>query len=212
MREHTRRLLPVAVAVVVASVCVAAPASAGSHEVAVGGSDSGSDHPVTATSIASPQWVYETQSGSSLSTGCSSTRLDLTVRSGAGSGAFAVVPGGSSTGCSGPLSVISHVHVGTWQLDLTGPATAGGADVVDGVLRHVRIDQANAACRFSVVGEARVRFHEATQRLEVVETGRSGRLRQSGVVGCLGQIREGGAVDWKVTFDLASPDGAVTVR
>jgi hypothetical protein len=72
MREHTRRLLPVAVA----SVRVAAPASAGSHEVAVGGSDSGSDHPVTATSIASPQWVYETQSGSSLSTGCSSTRLD----------------------------------------------------------------------------------------------------------------------------------------
>ena len=57
-----------------------------------------------------------------------------------------------------------------------------------------------------------MRFHEATQRLEVVETGRSGRLRQSGVVGCLGQIRDGGAVDWKVTFDLASPDGVVTVR
>lgn len=102
--------------------------------------------------------------------------------------------------------------IGMWQLDLTGPATAGAADVVDGVLRHVRIDQANAACRFSVVGEARVRFHEATQRLEVVETGRSGRPRWSGVVGCLGQIRDGGTVDWKVTFDLASPNGLVTVR
>lgn len=122
------------------------------------------------------------------------------------------MPGGSSTGCSGFLSVISHHHVGTGQLDLTGSATAGSTDVVDGVLRHVRVDHANAACRFSVVCDTRVRFHEATQRLEVVETRRSGRLRQSSVVGCLGQIRDGGTVDWKATVDLASPDGVITVR
>lgn len=209
---HTCTKRAVSAAALVLSVGIASPAWAGGYEVVVGGSVSASDHPVTATSVASPQWVYEKPSGSILSMACSSTRLDLTVRSGASSGAFALAPGGSSAGGSGPFSVISHTHVWTWQLDLTGSATAGSTDVVDGVLRHVRVDHANAACRFSVVGEARVRFHEATQRLEVVERGRSGRLRQIGVVGCLGQIREGGVVDWRVTFDLASPDGVITVR
>ena len=78
---------------------------------------------------------------------------------------------------------MAYPHIGTWQLDLTGPATSGNTDVIDGVLRNVRIDNAYAICSFKTVGEARVRFHEATQRLEIVETGLSGRLRQTGVWG-----------------------------
>lgn len=203
-----RRLL--VIPVVALAMAVAGPAWAASYTVTVGGSAAPADHAATAAGSA-PQWGYERPDGSTLTITCSSMRLDLNVRSGPSSGSFAAVPGGSNNSCTWPLGAMAYPHVGTWQLDLTGPATSGSTDVIDGVLRNVRIDNAYAICSFKTVGEARVRFHEATQRLEIVETGRSGRLRQTEVLGCLGQLRNNGAVNWETTLAVTSPDGAIYV-
>jgi hypothetical protein len=190
---------------------VAAPAWAANYTVTVGGDATPTDHVVAADSAAAPRWSYEKPDGTKLSMSCSRMTLDLRVRSGASGGTLAAVPSGSSSGCTWPGGSMWYPHVGTWQLDLTGPATSGDSDVIDGVLRNVRIDNAYAICSFRTVGEARVRFHEASQKLEIVETGLTGRLRQTQVQGCLGQLRNDGAVDWEATLDLSSSGGPIRV-
>lgn len=204
-----RRLL--VIPVMALAMAVAGPAWAASYTVTVGGSSAPGSHAATAQSVGAVRWGYQNPGTSTLQLTCSSMRLDLSVGSGSSTGSLAAVPSGSSSGCTWPGGSMLYAHVGTWQLDLTGPATSGSTDVIDGVLRNVRIDNSYAVCRFKTVGEARVRFHEATQRLEIVETGLSGLLRQTDVLGCWGQLRNNGAVNWEASFAVTSPDGAIYV-
>lgn len=198
--------------VALAGVVAAGPALAtgSSYTVGVGGSSAAGTHNITAASSGSLSFAVPT-----LSMGCTSANVPTspvsTVASGTGIVDIAAINKINFVGCTGPGGSLAVTTVGSWKLHGTGAATSGTSDVVAGHVDNITANVANAVCRFTVTGKANGTFSESTQRLQVSETGFTGNLRVSNVVGCLGQVQNGQAANFTGTFDVTSPDGAINV-
>ena len=193
-------------------VALAGPATAAgnAYTVSVGGSSAAGTHTITAATTGSLTFAVPT-----LSMACTSANLPASpgssVASGTGVTDIASINKINFVGCTGPGGALAVTTVGSWKLHGTGAATAGSSDVIAGHIEGITANVSNAVCRFTDTGSANGTFDEATQALAVTETGFSGNLKVSNVTGCLGQITAGQAANFTGTFNVTSPDGAITV-
>ncbi|MBD8608626.1 hypothetical protein IFT73_17365 [Aeromicrobium sp. CFBP 8757] len=199
-----------AVALGTASFAAAGPAlaSGSAYTVAVGGSSATAAHPFTAATTGAVAWSTPT-----LSFGCSGASVPAsppsTVSSGAGVTDVLTVNEVSFTGCTVPLGALSVSAPTPWRFHGSSPSAPGSADVVAGHVEGFSATWSNAACRFTVTGTADASFDETTQRLVIDESGLTGDLVVSGVVGCLSQFQNGQPFDVKAYFAVSSPDGVI---
>lgn len=195
-----------------------AMASGNSYTVAVGGSEATADHTFTATSTGYFTWWWEKPDGSFLKWPCSSATIPASPASYAHSGSsrtdLLTVNKFFLNSCPGPGGALTAVAAGSWRLHGTSPATPASNDVVKVHIEDISITWSNAICRWTVSGGADGTFDEATQRITFDEqadgTGQS--LTVTGVVGCLGQWKNGGKAKLEGALQLTSPDGSVNLR
>ena len=192
-----------------AGVAVAGPALAtgSSYTVSVGGSSAAGTHNITATTTGSLSFAVPT-----LSMSCTSANVPTspasTVASGTSITDIAAINKINFAGCVGPGGTLAVTTVGTWKLHGTSAATSGN-DVISGHVENITANVSNAVCKFTVTGQANGTFDEATQTLQVSETGFTGNLKVSNVTGCLGQVTSGQNANFTGTFNVASVDGAI---
>ncbi len=208
-RIARRTILALAAALALSVGFGPATAAGNSVTVAVGGSSVPGAHSVTAATSEVVSWASPI-----LAWSCTQARIPARPVSDVSSGAgvtdvlqirallFSCVwPGGSiATSLTAPAAF----HV-------TGPATSGSSDVVQGRIDGVTIRARNAICDFTVSGSMRASLNEASQQLTVDESGFTGNLKISQVQGCLGQVQNGQAMNLSMTLQLTSPDGAVNI-
>ena len=203
-----------------ALVLVMGPAMAtgNSYTVAVGGSDATADHAFTATSTGDFTWRWEKPDGSFLTWPCRSATVPASPASYAHSGSsrtdLLTINKFFLSSCPGPGGELPAAASGSWRLHGTSPATPASNDVVKVQLENISITWSNAICRWTVSGGADGTFDETTQRITFNEqadgTGQS--LTVTGVVGCLGQWKNGGKAKLEGTLQLTSPDGPINLR
>ncbi|KQY56113.1 hypothetical protein ASD11_16755 [Aeromicrobium sp. Root495] len=193
-----------------AGVAVAGPALAtgSSYTVAVGGSSAAGTHNITATSSGPLGFAVPT-----LTMGCTSAAVPAspvsTVASGTAITDIASINKINFTGCTGPGGALTVTTVGSWKLHATGAATSAATDVIAGHVDSITANVANAVCKFTVTGKANGTYNEGTKVLNVSETGFTGNLKVSNVVGCLGQVQNGQSANFTGSFNVVSPDGLI---
>ncbi len=187
-----------------------AVATGSAYTVAVGGSSAPANHPFTASTVGSVSWKVPT-----LTMGCAGASVPAsppsTALSGTGVTDVLTVNKVAFAGCTMPLGALQVTTAGSWAFRGTTPAGPASNDSIVGHLDGFNATWSNAACRFTVSGKARASFDEANQKLVVDESGFTGNLTVSKVVGCVGQIRNGQPLDFSATFALASPDGDINL-
>ncbi|RYY51155.1 MAG: hypothetical protein EON53_01840 [Actinomycetales bacterium] len=212
MRNTTARRLLAGTA---AALCLAvgvgpAGATGNSVTVAVGGTSAQALHPVTATTTGTVLWAAPT-----LAWGCTRAKIPSSpvseVHGGTGVIGVLTIRALSFQGCTWPGGTMMTALTTPATLHVTGPATSGSSDVVQGHLDDLTIRSSYAICDFTVTGSARVTFNESTQRLAIEETGFTGNLTVSKVRGCLGQVQNGQAMNLTMNLQLTSPDGAINI-
>lgn len=206
-----RRLLAGAAAALCLAVGVGpAGATGNSVTVAVGGTSAQALHPVTAMTMGSVSWAVPT-----LALGCSGARIPANpvsaVRGGTGVTEVLDLRAMQFIGCSWPGGAFTTTLPAPSALHVTAPVSGGSVDVVRGHLGNFSITMSNAVCDFTATGSARVTFNESTQQLAIEETGFTGNLTISNVRGCLGQVRNGQAMNLTMNLQVTSPNGAINI-
>ncbi|GAB3070717.1 hypothetical protein [Nocardioides zeae] len=204
-------------AAVAAVVTVSSPAFAAGppYTVSVGGSSAAGTHAISATSTGTVTFNARNTSGTIINMNCSSVTGSGTVTSGTGVNPVATIATTTWTGCTIPGGAATVTHNGTWNITGTGTnATTGNetiAGYVGGANASVRTTSNPNICRFTVTGQANGSFNEATQQLNISQTGYSSNLTLSNVVGCLGQLQNGNPANMVANLNVASPDGAINL-
>lgn len=184
------------------------------YTVAVGGSTSGTQA-VTAASSGSVQFSARNNAGTVINMNCTSVSGNGTVTKGTGLTQVATITSTTWTGCRVPGGPANVTQTGIWNITGTGStATAAATDTVAGYVGNVNAGVATSPstiCSFTVTGQANGSFNEATQTLNVNETGYTGNLTLSGVSGCLGQLQNGNPANF-VSNLVISTGGAGAIN
>lgn len=209
-RISRRALGAAAAALALAAGVGPAVATGNAYRVAIGGNSATAAHPITATTTMSVGWASPT-----LTWGCTSATVRAPALATAQAG-YPVTdilrfPTFDFRGCTFPGGAMATTTAGEWQFHADGPATSGAADVVEGHLDHLSLTWRNAVCSITVSGRAAASFNEATKQLVIDERGFTGDLTTSGVVGCLGQVRNGQPINLSMRLQLTSPDGDINI-
>ncbi|MCR4513995.1 hypothetical protein [Aeromicrobium sp. 50.2.37] len=198
-----------------AALCLAvgvgpAAATGNSVTVAVGGTSAQALHPVTATTTGSVKWGAPTFSWT-----CTSAKIPSSpvseAHGGTGVTDFLTIRALPFQGCTWPGGTMITALTAPATLHVTGAATSGSSDVVQGHLDDLTIVSSYAVCTYTVTGSARFAFNESTQQLAIEETGFTGNLTISNVRGCLGQVRNGQAMNLTMNLQVTSPNGAINI-
>ncbi|MCL8250088.1 hypothetical protein AERO_01720 [Aeromicrobium fastidiosum] len=193
-----------------ASFAAAGPAlaSGSAYTVAVGGSSATAAHPFTTATTKTV--TYRTPT---ITLGCSSASIPASPTSTSSSGSAVTdvltVNTVRFAGCSSFGGSLAVSTPAPWTFRGSGPASVGTSDVIVGHVDGFNATWSNAICRFTVTGTADASFDETTQRLVIDESGLTGDLVVSGVVGCLSQFQNGQPFDVKAYFAASSPDGVI---
>ncbi|MFW6775922.1 hypothetical protein ACOACO_16680 [Nocardioides sp. CPCC 205120] len=200
-----------------AVITVSSPAFAAGppYTVSVGGSSAAGTHAITASSASAVQFNARNNAGTIINMNCTSVRGAGAVTSGTGVNPVATITSTTWTGCTIPGGAATVTQTGTWNVTGTGTNATAGNESVAGYIGNVTAGVQTTAnpnvCRFTVTGQPRGAFNEATQQLSINETGYSGNLTLSNVVGCLGQLQNGNRANFVANLNVASPDGAINL-
>lgn len=205
------------------------------YTVSVAGSTATGTHAFFASSDSAI--AFQVQNGSvTTNMNCAEVNAEGNVYSGTGLNPIATIMGVTRantpdgfTGtqwktCTGPFGVaLTVVQTNNWSITGTGGATAGNTDVIAGEITgpsggnltaHVYATSGGptgTSCNFKVRGSATGSFAEATQKLNVNETGFTGDLEIYDVIGnCLGTVVAGNAANFTGTFTLGDDNAANT--
>ncbi|MDR6118084.1 hypothetical protein QE370_001268 [Aeromicrobium sp. SORGH_AS981] len=207
--RNSPRALAVAGALLALAVGPAA-AAGNSVTVAVGGSSAPGSHSITAATSEVVSWASPI-----LAWSCTQAKVPPSpvsdVSSGLGVTDVLQIRALQFGGCVWPYGSILIELTTPASFRVTGPATSGSSDVVQGRIDDVTIRAKNAICDFTVSGSMRASLNEATQKLAVDESGFTGNLLISQVKGCLGQVQNGQAMNITMNLQLTSPDGAINI-
>ncbi|MCX6405949.1 MAG: hypothetical protein NTV28_03405 [Propionibacteriales bacterium] len=187
-----------------------AAATGNGYRVAVGGNSATAAHPMTAATTMSVNWASPTLTWTCTSATVRASAL-ATAQAGYPVTDILRFPTFDFRGCTFPGGAMATTTAGEWQFHAEGPATSGATDVVEGHLDHISLTWRNAVCSITVSGRAAASFDEATQQLVIEESGFTGNLKTSGVLGCLGQVRNGQPINLSMRLQLTSPDGAINI-
>lgn len=200
-----------------AVITVSSPAFAAGppYTVSVGGSSAAGTHAITAASAGNVQFSARNNAGTVVNMNCTSVRGAGAATSGTGVNPVATITSTTWTGCSIPGGAATVTQSGTWNVTGTGTNATTGNETIAGNVGNVTAGIQTTAnpnvCRFTVTGAPRGSFNEATQQLVVSETGYTGNLVLSNVVGCLGQLQNGNPANFATTLTVTSPDGAINL-
>lgn len=206
-----------AAAAATAVVIVSSPALAAGppYTVSVGGSSAAGTHAVTAASTGTVQFNIRNNAGTVINSNCSAVSGAGTVTSGTGVNPVASISTTTWVGCSIPGGAKTITRNGTWTVTGTGASATTANETIAGYVGGINASVHTTAnpniCRYTVTGQARASFNEATQQLVIGETGYTGNLTISNVVGCLGLIQNGNAANFATTLNVTSPDGAINL-
>lgn len=206
-----------AAAATTAVVMVSSPAFAAGppYTVSVGGSSTAATHSVTAASTGAVMFSIRNNAGTIINSNCTSVSGTGTVTSGTGVNPVASISTTTWFGCAIPGGAKTITQNGTWNITGTGTnATTGNETIagqVDGIDATVHTTANPNVCRYTVTGRASASFNEATQQLVINETGYTGNLTISNVVGCLGRLQNGNAASFATTLNVTSPGGAINL-
>ncbi len=209
-----------ATTIILAATAGAAVAAEHSYTVSVGGSSSPGQHPFSMSSDVSVSLQTEKPDGTFLYWTCSSiaTPPAATTASSVTSGTqvrdIATVPDLRFTNCNTAGGNLAVTPTGSWTLRGTSPATTGSTDVVATRFDDIGLRIGNAVCRITITGGLDGSFNEATQKLTIDEQadGTGAEATMSNVVGCLGQVKNGGRFKLTGVFSTSSVDGAVNLQ
>ncbi|MDQ1105108.1 hypothetical protein QE364_003051 [Nocardioides zeae] len=199
-----------------AFVIVSSPAFAAGppYTVSVGGSSAAASHSVSAASSGTVTFSMRNSSGTIYNMNCSSITGSGTVTSGTGVNPIGSITSTTWTGCTF-LGAMTITQNGTWSVSGTGSNATTGSETIAGQVGNVNASLRTSSnpniCRFTVTGQPRISFDEATQQLKISETGYTGNLAVSGVVGCLGALQNGNPMNMVATLNVTSPDGAINL-
>lgn len=198
-----------------AVIATFSPASAAGppYTVSVGGSSAGGTHPIHVASAGVVRFSARNQAGTVVHMNCHALTGGGTVRSGSEVNPVATLTSTTWTGCSIPGIQLTVTQSGPWGVLGTGANATSGTERIAGtitdVVAGVRATANPDACRFTLSGAPRSSFDEAAQQLVVHETGHTGALVLSDVVGCFGQLQNGNRADLSATLDVTSSAGAL---
>ncbi len=204
-------------AAVAAVVTVSSPAFAAGppYTVSVGGSSAAGTHAISAASTGTVLFSARNNAGTQINMNCTSVSGSGTVTSGTGVNPVASIGSTTWTGCTIPGGAATITQAGTWNLTGTGTNATTGNESIAGYVGNVSAGVRTTAnpnvCRFNVTGKANGSFNEATQQLNVSETGYTGNLVLSGVTNCLGQLQNGNPANFVANLNVTSADGAINL-
>jgi len=124
----------------------------------------------------------------------------------------------TTSGCVGTKGVLFNFNL-IWtagnDVYAVGPATSAATDDVrswmDAVSIHAQTTPLAGVCSFDVSGFSSADFNEPVQVLNLDEIGLTGHLIASNVVGCLGVLNNGDALNLTAGFALSIPDGPLNL-
>ena len=208
-----RHTLAVAAAALVLATTTAAYAAGPPYTVAVGGSTTGTQAIAFASSGA-VQIAWRTNAGTRIAFNCTSVSGSGVLAKGVGVNPVAVVTSTTWIGCRAPGGASTITQNGTWSLAGTGSNATSGTETIAGLLGNVSFGYSwtpSSICSFTVSGSLDTTFNEATQTLQIDESGFSGDAVLSSVSGCLGQAQNGNPFDL-VTNLVVSSGGAGAIN
>lgn len=211
-----------AVLAAVAVVAMAGPASAAPpYNVLVGASTTGT-HAFGAYTKTPFTFVVAGPNGPVTMT-CGMSTASGIARAGASSTGLAIaeIQGTAWSACATAGGVQLNVaHVGKWNLNATGVATAALTDNVAGYINNINAvvtSKIPGLCNFTVTGRANSTFNEPAQtpakvfkqRLTVNET--AGNLAISSVSGCIGLLANGNTSTFTGVYQVVTPNGYINI-
>ncbi len=194
-----------------------AMATGNSYTVAVGGSSASSQASFTASSDGSISYQTEKPDGTFLNWTCVAGAVPAgsgsVVNAGSGVVDIAHLHGVTLTACGSFGGNLAMTTAGTWTMHATSPVTSASSDSVSVHLENVTIVVSNPVCSYRVTGGLDGSFNEATQKLTIDEkadgTGQSATV--ANVVGCLGQVINGGKFKLRATFSTVTSGGSINL-
>lgn len=204
-----------------------------SHEVSVGGSTVGGSHLFYASDVNGV--AFAVNNGTTTTPlSCGDVNLEGVANSGLDVDPFLEIKpvsrlntpdgfdGSERKNCVGPFNLaLTVVQINDWEVHATGPATTAGTDLLPAYLSgpnngplyaHVYATPggpSGTSCNFFVEGYADGTFNEATQTLNIDETGFSGDLTIVSAPGsCLGLATVGSRVNAVSSFEIGDDDVA----
>ena len=208
-----RHMLALAIASLVLATTTAAHAAGPPYTVAIGGSTTGTQA-MTFTSTGSVQIAWRTNAGTRIAFNCTSVSGNGAVAKGVGVNPVAAITSTTWIGCRAPGGPSTITQNGTWSLAGTGSNATPGTETIAGQLGNVSFGYSwtpSSICSFTVSGSLDTTFNEATQTLQVNETGFTGKATLSNVQECLGQAQNGNPFNLVADLNV-STDGAGAIN
>lgn len=209
-----RRILALATASLVLATTTAAHAAGPPYTVAVGGSTTGTQA-ITFASSGAVQFSTRNNAGTVINMNCTSLSGSATVTKGAGVNPLWSITSTTWNGCRAPGGPVGLTQIGTWNLSGTGSNATSGTETIAGYIGNLTMgvvwSPPTSICSYTVTGQLNGSFNEATQTLNINETGYTGNATLSGVSGCLGQLQNGNAMNF-VTSLVVSTGGAGAIN
>lgn len=206
----------IAGAATVGLVALSGPAFAAGppYTVKVGTNTTGT-FTVSAVSSGSVQFSALNNSSTPINMNCTKVEGTGSVVAGTNKNPVATITSTTWTGCRVPGGNAKVTQSGVWDLTGTGSNATTGNETIAGYIGNVTAGVATtpiaSVCSFTVTGQANGSFNEATQVLNVNETGYTGNLTLSGVTGCLGDLQNGNPANFVANLSITSTGGAINL-
>ena len=202
-----RHILALATASLALATTTAAHAAGPPYTVAIGGSTTGTQV-MTFTSTGTVQLSWKNDAGTILNMNCTSISGSATVAKGVGVNPFGSITSTTWTGCRMVLGAATFTQNGVWTLAGSGGNATSGTETIAGEFGNfslgIALTAAPSICSFTVSGKLSNTFNEATQTLQINETGYTGNAVLSNVGPCVGQAQNGNPFNMIATFNVST--------